>query len=54
MKVNKYISVNIATMLIYDDNIPYIDPEDLTATPRGARTQFMETLSVGFAWSFAK
>jgi hypothetical protein len=54
LKVNKFISVNLATMLIYDDNIPYIDPDDQLKTKQGARTQFMETISVGFAYSFAR
>lgn len=53
LKVNKYISVNITTMLIHDNNIPYIDPDDPT-NPRGARPQFMETISVGFAYSIVR
>ena len=48
MKVNKYISLNLATMLIYDDNIPYMDSEN---NPRGARTQFRETFSIGLAYT---
>jgi hypothetical protein len=48
MKVNKYMSVNITTMLIYDDNIKYTDKEGIT---HGPRTQFRETLSVGFAYT---
>jgi len=52
LKVNKYISVNFAAMLIYDDNIAYIDPDD--GIQRGARTQFMETFTVGFAYSLDK
>lgn len=48
MKVNKYISLNLSTRLIYDDNISYIDKE---GNPRGARTQFRETFSVGLAYS---
>jgi hypothetical protein len=54
LKVNKYISVNVATMLKHDNNIPYIDPEDETKTPHGARTQFMETFTVGFAYTFTR
>jgi len=54
LRVNKFISVNVATMLIYDDNIPYIDPKDELKEPQGARIQFMETLSVGFAYSFTR
>jgi hypothetical protein len=52
LKVNKLISVNIATMLIYDDKIDYINPDD--GSTHGARTQFMETVSVGFAYSFTR
>jgi hypothetical protein len=48
MKVNKYISVNIFTMLIYDDLINYVDKEGAS---HGPRTQFRETLSVGFAYT---
>jgi hypothetical protein len=48
MKVNKYISLSLASMLIYDDNIPFIDKE---GNPHGARTQFRETFAIGFAYS---
>lgn len=51
MKVNKYMSVNLATRLIYDDNIAYIDK---TGDPHGARTQFRETFSVGFAYTLTQ
>jgi hypothetical protein len=54
LKVNKYISVNLATMLIHDNNIPYVDPKDPAKEQQGARAQFMETLSVGFAYSFSR
>jgi hypothetical protein len=54
LKVNKFISVNLATMFIHDNNIPYIDPNDPTKTPHGAKPQFMETLTVGFAYSFTR
>lgn len=50
MKVNKYISLSLATMLIYDDNIPYMDSEN---NPHGARTQFRETFSVGLAYTMS-
>ena len=49
MTINKYISLNLSTRLIYDDNIPYTDKEGI---PHGSRTQFKETLSVGFAYTF--
>jgi hypothetical protein len=48
MKVNKYISLTFTSMLIYDDNIKYTDPE---GTTQGPRTQFRETFAIGFAYS---
>jgi len=48
MKVNKYLSLSLATMLIYDDNINYTDREGIT---HGPRTQLRETVSVGFAYT---
>jgi len=48
MNVNKYISLNLTTMLIYDDNINYTDKEGIT---HGPRSQFRETFSIGFAYS---
>jgi Protein of unknown function (DUF3078) len=50
MKVNKYISLSLATMLVYDDNLNYTDREGIT---HGPRTQFKETFTIGFAYSFA-
>lgn len=58
MKVNKFISVNFNTVLLYDDNILIaIDrnndgnvsgPEDIP----GKRVQFKEILGVGFSYKF--
>ena len=48
MKVNKYISLSLLTMLIYDDNIKYTDKEGIT---HGPRTQFRETFTIGFAYT---
>ncbi len=50
MKVNKYISLNLATMLMYDDNINFIDKEGIV---HGPRTQFRESLSIGFAYTMS-
>jgi len=50
MKVNKYISLGLSTMLIADNNIPYLDKEGLS---HGARAQFRETFSIGFAYTFS-
>jgi hypothetical protein len=44
LKVNKYISANIATNLIYDDNITITDKEGRS----GPRTQFKEVFGIGF------
>lgn len=58
MKVNKYITVNFNTHLLYDDNIlialdrnddgDMSDPGDLP----GKRIQFKEILGVGFSYNF--
>jgi hypothetical protein len=58
MKVNKYISVNLNTQLMYDDNIlinidrnndgDVTGPEDIP----GKRVQFKEILGVGFSYKF--
>lgn len=48
MKVNKYISLNLLTMLIYDDNIKYTNKEGITSGPR---TQFRETFSIGITYT---
>jgi hypothetical protein len=57
LKVNKYISVNVATMLIYDDNILWKDPNISNTVPEykgSPEIQFMETISVGFAYTFTR
>jgi len=51
MKVNKYISLNLTTMLIKDYNVPYINSE---GTPEDPRWQFRETFSLGFNYSMNK
>ncbi|MFZ0280519.1 MAG: hypothetical protein WAL29_02625, partial [Bacteroidales bacterium] len=57
LKVNKFISVNFNTHLLYDDNIKIpvdrndngiIDPSEAP----GSRTQFKEILGVGFSYKF--
>jgi hypothetical protein len=52
-KVNKYISVNVNTHLLYDDNIKTIEKngtgQDIT---KGAKIQFKEILGVGFSYNF--
>jgi hypothetical protein len=55
MKVNKYITVNFNTLLIYDDKIKIkVDRNNdgiLDAIP-GPRIQFKEILGVGFSYKF--
>lgn len=53
-KVNKYLSVNINTHLIYDDdiNIAVDTNNDGIMDRSGPRVQFKEILGVGFAYKF--
>lgn len=53
-KVNKYISVNINTVLLYDDdiNIAVDVNKDGVVDEYGPRVQFKELLGVGFAYKF--
>jgi hypothetical protein len=57
LKVNKFISVNFNTVLIYDDDIKVpVDRNgnglfESTEAP-GPRTQFKEILGVGFSYKF--
>jgi hypothetical protein len=57
MKVNKYISVNINTHLIYDDNIKVPFDKNNNGTIEvgeavGSRIQFKEILGVGLSYNF--
>jgi hypothetical protein len=57
MKVNKYISVNFNTHMMYDDKIktPFDTDGDGTIESgelRGAKVQFKEILGVGFSYNF--
>ncbi|HSL86188.1 MAG TPA: hypothetical protein VK861_04585, partial [Bacteroidales bacterium] len=49
LKVNKYISVNLNTHLIYDDDIKIL--VEGSETP-GPRIQFKEIFGVGFSYNF--
>jgi len=49
MKINDYLSANLNTHLIYDDDIAYIN--DL-GEQRGARVQFKEVFGVGLTYKF--
>jgi len=57
LKVNKFISVNINTHLLYDDNImvPFDRNDDGTTEAGevvGSKIQFKEILGVGFSYNF--
>ena len=54
MKVNKYISVNLNTHLLYDDNvkISFDNNNDGIIDEKGSRIQFKEIFGVGFAYKF--
>jgi len=49
MKVNEFISANISTHLLYDDDIDYLDTEGVS---QGPKVQFKEILGVGFSVKF--
>ena len=49
MQVNKFLSANIRTNLIYDDNIKIADKTGLKA----ARVQFREVLSIGLSYTIS-
>jgi hypothetical protein len=49
MKINEYLSANINTTLIYDDNIQYVDKDGVA---HGPRVQFKEVFGVGLSYKF--
>lgn len=49
MKINDYLSANLNTHLIYDDDIKTSDDE---GNPRGAKVQFKEVFGVGLTYKF--
>jgi len=49
LKVNEYLSANLVTQLIYDDDIKILDPETGTSAPR---VQFMEMFGIGLSVKF--
>jgi hypothetical protein len=51
LKVNKFISATVNTLLVYDDDILIMTPEDEVGRPR---TQFKEVIGVGFTYKFGK
>ncbi|MBN2728424.1 MAG: DUF3078 domain-containing protein [Bacteroidales bacterium] len=53
MKINKYISANLSTTLIYDDDIKIdIKNSEGTVIGKGPRTQFKEVFGLGFSYKF--
>jgi hypothetical protein len=54
MKINKYLSANLTTHLIYDDDIKIGVDTNNDGTPDvfGPRTQFKEVFGVGFSYKF--
>jgi hypothetical protein len=48
LKINKYISVNFNTQLIYDDKIKIADKKNVSKP----RIQFKEILGIGFSYKF--
>lgn len=54
MKINKYISATLSTLLIYDDDIDIeVDTDNDGITDKvGPRTQFKEVFGVGFSYKF--
>jgi hypothetical protein len=53
MRINKYISANVSTQLMYDDkvNTKILNP-DKTYKVNGPRVQFKEVLSIGISYKF--
>ncbi|MCD4746137.1 MAG: DUF3078 domain-containing protein [Bacteroidales bacterium] len=49
MKINKFMSANINTQLIYDDDIDIIDKNEKKLGPR---TQFKEVFGIGLSYKF--
>jgi hypothetical protein len=54
MKINQYLSANLSTQLIYDDNTIIAEDtnDDGIADKAGPRTQFKEVLGIGFSYKF--
>lgn len=52
LQVNKYITVNINTHLLYDDDIIIVIDKGTPDEKSGRRVQFKEILGVGFTYKF--
>ncbi len=49
MKINKFLSANISTHIIYDDDVAYTDDNGIS---QGPRVQFKEMLGIGLSYKF--
>ncbi len=49
MKVNEYLSANLVSQLIYDDDVKILDPDSGESAPR---VQFMEMFGAGLSFKF--
>jgi hypothetical protein len=55
LKVNKFLSATVNTLLVYDDDVLIKVGEGTEGEPiMGKRTQFKEVIGVGFTYKFAK
>lgn len=52
MKINKYLSANLNTLLIFDDDIKIDDPKTPTITEKDTKVQFKEVFGIGLTASF--
>ena len=49
MKVNEFLSANLVTQLVYDDDIKILDPDTGKSSPK---VQFMEMFGAGLSFKF--
>jgi hypothetical protein len=51
MKINKYLSASINTLLIWDDDIKFDDPET-SIVEKKSKVQFKEVFGIGLSATF--
>ena len=53
-KINKFLSANIVTKLVYDEDILFdiVDSEGVETGVKGPRTQFQERFNIGLSHTF--
>lgn len=49
MKINKFLTANINTALIYDDDVEYVDKNGVN---QGPKIQFKEIIGIGLSYNF--